>query len=144
MKAQPPQPCLRYMDWMSTIDRRIAGIIAGLKPDGVKPLPTDLASRATKDGIKHRYPKCCVRFFVETWTPAIIGSSFPETVESMRKYHTLLAQAQVPGGFIPCPQCLLQMIESAGLSDGQLEAAEQGEQRRLAELLAKFEKEDAS
>ena len=144
MKAQPPQPCLRYMDWKSTIDRRIAGIIAGLKPDGIKPLSTDLASRATKDGIKHRYPKCCVRFFVETWLPAFIGSSFPETIESVHKYHTLLAQAQVPGGFIPCPQCLLQMIESAGLSDGQLEAAEQAEQRRRAELRAKFEKEDAS
>jgi hypothetical protein len=130
------------MDWMSTIDRRIAGIIAGLKPDGIKPLSTDLASRATKDGIKHRYPKCCVRFFVETWLPAILGSSFPETFESVRKYHTLLNQVHV--GFILCPQCLRQKIESAGLSDGQLEAAEQGEQRRLAELLAKFEKEDAS
>ena len=142
MKAQPPQPCLRYMDWKSTIDRRIAGIIAGLKPDGIKPLSTDLASRATKDGIKHRYPKCCVRFFVETWLPAILGSSFPETFESVRKYRTLLTQVHV--GFILCPQCLRQKIESAGLSDGQLEAAEQGEQRRLAELLAKFEKEDAS
>ena len=142
MKAQPPQPCQRYMDWMTTIDRRIAGIIAGLKPDGIKPLSTDLASRATKDGIKHRYPKCCVRFFVETWLPAILGSSFPETFESVRKYRTLLTQVHV--GFILCPQCLRQKIESAGLSDGQLEAAEQGEQRRLAELLAKFEKEDAS
>jgi hypothetical protein len=132
------------MDWMTTIDRRIAGIIAGLKPDGIKPLPTDVASRFTKDGIKHRYPKCCVRFFVGTWSPAIIASSFPETLESVRKYHTLLAQAQVPEGFIPCPQCLRQKIESAGLSDGQLEAAEQAELRRLAEQLAKFEKEDAS
>ena len=105
-------------------------------------MPTDLASRATKDGIKHRYPKCCVRFFVETWSIAIVFLSFPETFESVRKYRTLLTQVHV--GFILCPQCLRQKIESAGLSDGQLEAAEQGEQRRLAELLAKFEKEDAS
>lgn len=55
-----------------------------------------------KNGLKYRYPICCVLFYAFIW--------FPLRYENTDRYYNLLCKYSSNRNYISCPLCLLYHI----------------------------------